>query len=118
MGKLTDDKSEHVSEAGIGRRDFLARLYPQLMHIGVLLVMLGYLLTAWMGVREDVLLRPHSGDVVVQVFCIQQGRWHNPDMEFRKTYDELLDITHYYSRTPGPRGGVSRWAHFASIKEV
>jgi len=39
-----------------GRRDFLARLFPQLMHIGVLLVMLGHLLTAWQGTRDDLLV--------------------------------------------------------------
>ncbi len=35
--------------------------------------------------REDLLLRPHSGQVVAAVFCIERGRWHNPDMEFRKS---------------------------------
>lgn len=35
--------------------------------------------------REDLLLRPHSAQVVAAVFCIERGRWHNPDMEFRKS---------------------------------
>lgn len=40
-----------------GRKDFMHRLYPQLMHIGVIFVLIGYLLTAWMGARHDVLLK-------------------------------------------------------------
>ena len=39
-----------------GRRDLIVRLFPQLMHIGVLLIMLGHLLTAWQGTRVDLLL--------------------------------------------------------------
>lgn len=37
-----------------GRKDFLHRLYPQMMHMGVLLVMAGHLLTAWLGVKQDL----------------------------------------------------------------
>lgn len=40
--------------------------------------------------REDLLLRPHSGQVVAAVFCIERGRWHNPDMEFRKS-EQLVE---------------------------
>lgn len=40
-----------------GRKDIMRRLYPQFIHLGVLLVMLGYLMTAWVGTREDVLLK-------------------------------------------------------------
>jgi hypothetical protein len=32
--------------------------------------------------REDLLLRPRSGEVIVEVFCVEQGRWHNPEMQF------------------------------------
>jgi len=32
--------------------------------------------------REDLLLRPHSAAVVAEVFCVERGRWHNPDMQF------------------------------------
>lgn len=37
-----------------GRKDFVLKLYPQIMHMGVLLVMMGHLLTAWFGIREDL----------------------------------------------------------------
>ena len=35
--------------------------------------------------REDLLLRPRSGEVIAEVFCVEQGRWHNPEMEFRRS---------------------------------
>jgi hypothetical protein len=35
--------------------------------------------------REDLLLRPRSGEVIAEVFCVEQGRWHNPEMQFRQS---------------------------------
>jgi len=40
--------------------------------------------------REDLLLRPQSGEVLAEVFCVERGRWHNPDMEFRKS-EQMVD---------------------------
>jgi len=39
------------------RQTFLLKLSPQVMHIGVLFIMLGHLLTASMGFKMDVLLK-------------------------------------------------------------
>jgi hypothetical protein len=47
-----------------GRRDLLTRLFPQIMHVGVLFVMLGHLLTAWQGTREDLLLEEGQSAVL------------------------------------------------------
>jgi len=41
----------------LGRRAFVAKLSPQVMHIGVLFAMLGHLLTASLGVKLDIDLR-------------------------------------------------------------
>lgn len=41
----------------LGRQNFIMRLSPQVMHIGVLFVMLGHLLTASAGVKLDIDLR-------------------------------------------------------------
>lgn len=38
----------------VGRRDFLSRLLPQVMHIGVLVALLGHLLTAAYGLKYDI----------------------------------------------------------------
>jgi len=46
-----------------GRQAFLLKLSPQVMHIGVLFIMLGHLLTASMGFKMDVLLK--QGEVKV-----------------------------------------------------
>lgn len=37
-----------------GRKDFISRLFPQVMHIGVLLALLGHLLTAAFGLKYDI----------------------------------------------------------------
>lgn len=39
---------------GLGRKNLIARLSPQVMHLGVLFVMLGHLLTAWVGHKADI----------------------------------------------------------------
>jgi len=41
----------------LGRRALIAKLSPQVMHVGVLFAMLGHLLTASMGVKLDVDLK-------------------------------------------------------------
>jgi hypothetical protein len=53
----------------LGRTNLIARLSPQVMHIGVLFIMLGHLLTASLGVKVDVDLmkgeRKHVSDSAV-----------------------------------------------------
>lgn len=41
-----------------------------------------------------------------------EGKAPMADTEYRKVYDTLVDVMHYYSRDPG-----GRWAHFATIRE-
>jgi cytochrome c biogenesis factor len=72
-----------------GRRDILARLFPQLMHIGILLVMLGHLLTAWQGDRFDLLLEEGQsaelgGGYTLGVLQVGLG----PDVEKEGYYDD------------------------------
>ncbi|MDP2168498.1 MAG: cytochrome c biogenesis protein ResB [Thermodesulfovibrionales bacterium] len=43
------------------RRNVILRLSPQVMHIGVLLIMLGHLLTASSGFKTDVLVKKGQG---------------------------------------------------------
>lgn len=71
-----------------GRRDFMARLFPQLMHMGLLLVMLGHLLTAWQGTREDVLV--HEGQKVKlgENTLLVQKVGLGPDTEKKDYYDD------------------------------
>jgi hypothetical protein len=38
-------------------RNLILKLSPQVMHLGILFVLLGHLLSAWMGVKTDVLIR-------------------------------------------------------------
>lgn len=35
--------------------------------------------------REDLLLRPHSGEVVAEVYCVERGRWHNSEERFSRS---------------------------------
>ena len=42
---------------GLGRRNLLLKLSPQIMHIGVLFIMLGHLLTATLGEKMDIDVR-------------------------------------------------------------
>lgn len=71
-----------------GRRDFFTRLFPQIMHMGILFVMLGHLLTAWQGTREDVLLKEGQsvdiGGQTLSVLHVGLG----PDIEKKDYYDD------------------------------
>ncbi|RMG05710.1 MAG: hypothetical protein D6726_00815 [Nitrospirae bacterium] len=49
----------------LSRRNLLLKLSPQIMHIGVLFVMLGHLLTAATGLKEDILLEKGKPPVEV-----------------------------------------------------
>lgn len=43
---------------GMNRKNLLLMLSPQVMHIGVLFVLLGHLLSAWLGIKEDISIKP------------------------------------------------------------
>jgi hypothetical protein len=47
-----------------GRRNLILKLSPQIMHIGVLFIMLGHLLTASVGFRSDVLIKKGSKEAI------------------------------------------------------
>jgi len=85
--------------------------------------------------KEDVLLRPHSGDIVVEVFCIERGRWHNPDMGFRESermvqqemrrrvvegaqQREVWDEVESFSRSYGVTSGTGDLAELQKDRKV
>ena len=54
----------------LGRRALIAKLSPQVMHLGVLFAMLGHLLTASLGVKLDVDLRTGEQKAVSRTAAI------------------------------------------------
>lgn len=49
---------------GVRWDNLMLKLSPQVMHIGVLLIMLGHLLTAWHGQRWDLLLQEGGSGII------------------------------------------------------
>lgn len=54
----------------LGRRNLIAKLSPQVMHVGVLFVMLGHLLTASLGVKLDIDLKKGEAKPVTDMITI------------------------------------------------
>jgi len=64
------------------RRMLLLKLSPQVMHLGVLFIMLGHLLTASTGMREDILLQagekkeiPAGGTLALKDVSVRKDRF-------------------------------------------
>lgn len=50
----------------LSKKNLLIKLSPQIMHIGVLFIMLGHLLTASIGMKDDILIKTESPPQVIQ----------------------------------------------------
>jgi cytochrome c biogenesis factor len=65
----------------LGRRNLIAKLSPQVMHVGVLFVMLGHLLTASLGIKLDIDLKKGETKTVTDTTAISL-------VDVRETVDE------------------------------
>lgn len=57
-------------------RGMVFKLSPQVMHIGVLFVMLGHLLTAAYGIRTDVLIQQGSTEMISKELSVKVNNVH------------------------------------------